>query len=416
MRMAIAALLVAGAGLAAFTATSVDGQTVAPYIVVFQDGVDAGAKTAELERSHGFRADHRYSSSVAGFAAKLASRQRDAIARDAAVASVHEDRPVRLPPTSRTTRAASLATGVRRIGGGARAAAGVAVAVLDTGVDLSHPALSALAGTNCTGGPNRRASAVSDGHGHGTHVAGTIAGTNGIGVAPGTTIYAVKVLDDQGRGSTSALICGIEWVTTNAVRLGIKVANLSLGMPGSPDSDCGRPSHDVLHKALCRSIEAGVVYVVAAGNDATDIAGDVPSGYPEVLAVTAMSDTDGAPGARGGNATCIRSERDDAFASFSNYAGSSAGAAHLVAAPGVCIRSSWPGGGYRTISGTSMAAPHVAATVALCVAAGRCRGSARQIIAQVRADAAAHGGGFAGDERAPVARRHYGELVWAGGY
>ena len=414
--MLIAALIVAGAGIAALTATSVDGQTVAPYIVVFQDGVDPGAKTAELERSHGFRADHRYSSSVAGFAAKVAPRQRDAIARDAAVASVHEDKPVRLAPTSRTARASSLATGVRRIGGGAKAAAGVAIAVLDTGVDLTHPDLTALVGTNCTGGANRRASAVSDGHGHGTHVAGTIAGKNGIGVAPGTTIYAVKVLDDRGRGSTSQLVCGIEWVTANTARLGIKVASLSLGMPGSPDSDCGRSSRDVLHKAICRSIDAGVVYVVAAGNDATDIAGDVPSGYPEVLAVTAMSDTDGAPGARGVNAICVPSERDDTFASFSNYAGDSAGAGHLVAAPGVCIRSSWPGGGYRTISGTSMAAPHVAATVALCIAGGRCHGTAHQVIAQVRADAAAHGDGFAGDERSRVARRHYGDLVWAGGY
>ena len=292
----------------------------------------------------------------------------------------------------------------------------MAVAVLDTGIDLTHPDLNALAGPNCTGGAHRRASAVSDGHGHGTHVSGTIAGKNGIGVAPGTTVYAVKVLDEQGRGSTSALICGIDWVTANASKLSIRVANLSLGMPGTPDSDCGRSSHDVLHKALCRSIDAGVVYVVAAGNDAADIAGDVPSGYPEVLAVTAMSDTDGAAGGRGPNATCGQNERDDAFASFSNYAGSAADAGHIVAGPGVCIRSSWPGGGSRTISGTSMASPHVAATVALCIAAGRCRGTARTIIAQIRSDAAAHGDGFSGDQRSPIARRHYGDLVWAGGY
>ena len=416
MRILIVALVLGIGTTIALSASAADGQAIAPYVVVLQDGTDVAAKVSELERIHGFKADHRYTSSVAGFAARLAGRQRTAIARDPAVASIHDDKAVRLAPPSRSSVASPLATGVKRIGGGTRGAAGVAVAVLDTGIDLTHPDLNALAGTNCTGGANRRTSAVSDGHGHGTHVSGTIAGKNGIGVAPGTTVYAVKVLDDQGRGSTSALICGIDWVTANASKLGIRVANLSLGMPGTPDSDCGRSSHDVLHKALCRSIDAGVVYVVAAGNDAADIAGDVPSGYPEVLAVTAMSDTDGAPGGRGANATCGQNERDDAFASFSNYAGTAADAGHLVAGPGVCIRSSWPGGGSRTMSGTSMASPHVAATVALCISAGRCRGNARSIITQIRSDAAAHGDGFSGDERSPVARRHYGDLVWAGGY
>jgi len=416
VRIVIVALVLGIAATIALHSSAADGQAIGPYVVVLQDGTDVAAKVSELERIHGFKADHRYSSSVAGFAARLAGRQRTAIARDPAVASIHDDKAVRLALPSRSSRASPLATGVKRIGGGTKGAAGVAVAVLDTGIDLTHPDLNALAGTNCTGGANRRTSAVSDGHGHGTHVSGTIAGKNGIGVAPGTTVYAVKVLDDQGRGSTSALICGIDWVTANGTKLGIRVANLSLGMPGTPDSDCGRSSHDVLHKALCRSIDAGVVYVVAAGNDAADIAGDVPSGYPEVLAVTAMSDTDGASGGRGPNATCGQNERDDAFATFSNYAGSAADAGHIVAGPGVCIRSSWPGGSYRTISGTSMASPHVAATVALCISSGRCRGTARSIIAQVRSDAAAHGDGFSGDEHGAIARRHYGDLVWAGGY
>ena len=405
-----------GAVFALLGGTSAEGQGTAAYVIEFKDGTDASAKTLELEKSLGFRADHRYSASVLGFAAKLAARQRDAVSRDPQVVLVHADKPVRLALPARSAKALSLATGVKRIGGGTKAAAGVAVAVLDTGVDLTHPDLVALAGTNCVGGANRRPTAVSDGQGHGTHVSGTIGGRGGIGVAPGTTLYAVKVLDDQGRGSTSQLICGIDWVTANAARLGIRVASLSLGMPGAADGDCGRSSHDVLHKAICRSVDGGVVYVVAAGNDATDIAGDIPSGYPEVLAVTAMSDTDGAPGARGGSATCLASERDDVAASFSNYAGDPAGAAHLIAAPGVCIRSSWPGGGYRTISGTSMAAPHVAATVALCIASGRCRGAPATIIRQVRADAAAHGDHFTGDERSLIAGRHFGELAWAGSY
>jgi subtilisin len=404
------------AGIALFQTQRADADLIAPYVVVLRDGIEPVAKTAELARTHGFVADHTYAASINGFAARLAGRQRDAIARDPAVASIHEDKAVRLSPPGRTTRSSAIATGVRRIGGGTKAAAGVAVAVLDTGVDLTHPDLTALAGTNCTGGANRRKTAVTDGHGHGTHVAGTIGGKGGIGVAPGTVVYAVKVLDDAGRGSTSQLICGIDWVTANAAKLGIRVASLSLGMPGEPDTDCGRTSRDVLHKAICASVAAGVVYVVAAGNDASDIAHDVPAGYPEVLAVAAMSDTDGAPGGRGGTATCGQPERDDSFASFSNYAGDAAGDAHLIAAPGVCIRSAWPGGGYHTISGTSMAAPHVSAAVALCIASGRCAGSPAAIIRQVRADAASHGGGFAGDDKAPSASRRYGDLVWAGGY
>jgi subtilisin family serine protease len=226
----------------------------------------------------------------------------------------------------------------------------------------------------------------------------------------------VKVLDDQGRGSTSQLICGIDWVTANAKRLGIRVASLSLGMTGMPDTDCGRSSRDVLHKAICRSTAAGVIYTVAAGNDAVGIDQTVPAGYPEVLAVSAMVDTDGASGGKGAASSCGLRERDDTFASFSNFATARADAAHLIAAPGVCVTSSWPSGGRRTISGTSMAAPHVAATVALCVASGRCAGAPAATIAQVRSDAAAHGPGFAGDERSPVAGRHYGDLVWAGAY
>lgn len=418
MRRFVAGAVVVGlavTGAVVSGATSASAQVVAPYVVVFTDAVDPAAKTAALERAHGFRADHRYSASLSGFAAKLAPRQRDAIGHDPDVASVHEDRTARLP-AARASRATALATGVQRIGGGTKAATGVAVAVLDTGIDLAHPDLNAAVGTNCTGGPTRRATAVRDGHGHGTHVAGTIAGRSGTGVAPGTTVYAVKVLDDEGRGSTSQLICGIEWVTANAKRLGIRVANLSLGMPGTPDPDCGRSSKDVLHRALCVSIAAGVVYVVAAGNDATDVAGDVPSGYADVLAVTAMADSDGAPGGRGPATSCGQRERDDSPASFSNYASRATDAAHLIAAPGVCVRSSWTGGGYRTISGTSMAAPHVSGAVALCIASGRCAGTPAAIIRQVRADAGVHGAGFSGDDRAPRNGRRYGDLVWAGDY
>ena len=395
------------------------GQPTAPYIVVFADGIDADGATTALERANGFRAEHRYSVALGGFAARLAPRQRDAIARDPVVASVHDDRQVALPRPGRSAVASgSLASGVRRIGGGTKAAS-VAIAVIDTGIDLTHPDLHAVGGTNCVGGASRRASAVTDGNGHGTHVAGTISGRAGIGVAPGTTVYAVKVMDDAGRGTTSQVICGIEWVTANAARLGIRVANLSLGMPGASDSDCGRSTRDVLHRAICRSVAAGIVYVVAAGNDGDDLGRSVPAAYPEVLTVTAIADSDGLPGGRGATTSCATRERDDSAASFSNWASGASAVAHVVAAPGTCIRSSWPGKAYRVLSGTSMAAPHVTATVALCITAGRCSGSAQEIVRRVVDDAHAHATsayGFAGDERSSPAKEHYGDLVWAGAY
>lgn len=382
----------------------------APYVVLFADDVDALAKTADLERRAGFRADHHYVTVLSGFAARLSARQRKLVAADAAVVAVHEDRAVRLVDTGAPTRVAP-STGVRRVGGGTRAS-NVAVAVLDTGVDARHPDLDVASGVNCSGGATRRTAATGDENGHGTHVAGTIGGKGGTGVAPGTRIYAVKVLGADGGGSASSVICGIDWVTTHASRLGIKVASLSLGSPGVDDGDCGRRTGDPMHRAVCRSVAAGITYVVAAGNSTADLAGFVPASYAEVLAVTAMSDTDGEGGGRGKPAACGPSEGDDRAASFSNFATTEAEASHVIAAPGVCIRSTWPNRRYAVRSGTSMAAPHVSAAVALCISSGRCRGEPREVMKLVRADAAAHGSGANGFA-APAGRR-YGDLVWAG--
>ena len=91
-------------------------------------------------------------------------------------------------------------------------------------------------------------------------------------------IYSVRVLNNQGSGSWSSVICGIDWVTANASRLNIKVANMSLGGGGSDDGNCGNSNADALHKAICRSVAAGVTYVVAAGNDNANLAGFVAGG------------------------------------------------------------------------------------------------------------------------------------------
>jgi subtilisin family serine protease len=233
----------------------------------------------------------------------------------------------------------------------------VDVAVIDTGIDLTHPDLNVYtAGAkNCSTGTS-----AGDGNGHGTHVSGTIGALdNGIGVvgmAPGARVWPVRVLNNQGSGTFSAIVCGIDYVTAHASQ--IEVASMSLGGGGSDDHNCGNTNGDAMHKAICSSVAAGVTYVVAAGNETDDAANHVPAAYDEVITVSALADFNGVPG--GGAAPTCRTDVDDTFADFSNY-----GADVDIIAPGVCILSTWKGGGYNTISGTSMATPHVSGAAAL---------------------------------------------------
>ena len=392
-------------------------------IVVFEARTDraAATETAEREDALGFDAEHRFRRALRGFSADLTPEQADALRADPEVAAVVPNRRVHALAATPAAPGETVPPGVRRIGAATattvRQAADGAVAVIDTGIDLDHPDLNAQAGKNCVDA----AGSADDDNGHGTHVAGTIGARNQgngvVGVAPGTKVLAVKVLDANGEGYLADVICGIEWVTANAAAHGIKALNLSLGGPGDPITTCGDPN-DPLHGAVCAAAAAGVTPVAAAGNDAYDFdypaEPDLPGAYPEVLAVSAMEDTDGLAGGTG--AACDTG--DDRYASFSNFAATAAGAAHLVAAPGVCIRSTWPGGGTRVSSGTSMAAPHVAALVALCHGEagtpGPCAGlTPPEVIAKLRADAATRtGGGFAGDLASQISGRIYGPLAW----
>jgi hypothetical protein len=324
-------------------------------------------ETRERAAKLGIDVEHRFSRTLRGFAADLTPAQTAALERDPEVAAIVPDRPVRKLAAVPAQAGTRIPPGVRRVtraaAGEVRQKASHSVAVLDTGVDLEHPDLDVVAGTNCTG-----AGAPDDTDGHGTHVAGTIGakddGVGVAGVAPGTRLVAVKVLDDTGAGTTSSVICGIEWVLANRTQYDIRVANLSLGGEGRASS-C---KSNVEHAAYCALASAGVVPVVAAGNFARDFADskpDTPAAYPEVLTVAATTDTDGLPGGLGAAGRCPNGV-DDTPASFSNFATTAAAARHLIAAPGDCIRSTLPGARYGTLSGTSMATPHVAALVALC--------------------------------------------------
>ncbi|MEK6208106.1 MAG: S8 family serine peptidase, partial [Chloroflexota bacterium] len=422
---ALAALLVSVAVPSGFVAAADEPKT---YIVVFRPGVASNAKTDDVERRIGFASDFRYTSALHGFAARLNSVQLARLRADPDVAFISADRVLRAIGSVPIIAGDSVPPGIQRVGAATattvREASTANVAVIDSGVDLNHPDLNAVNGKNCIGSGNAR-----DDNGHGTHVAGTIGAKNNgsgvTGVAPGTKIYAVKVINAQGSGTDAQVICGIDWVTANAAALGIKVANMSLGGPGADDGNCGNSIGDALHRAICNSVAAGVTYVVAAGNSGEDFAADVPANYNEVLTVTAMADFNGLPGG-GGSASCADGyfEEDDAAAGFSNFTtDGSLDAAHTIAAPGVCVRSTWPSNRYQTISGTSMASPHMAGVVALCFGekgvAGPCTGlPPAQVIAKMRTNAAQHAfadpaSGFVGDPDNPVGA-YYGYLAWAG--
>jgi subtilisin family serine protease len=202
------------------------------------------------------------------------------------------------------------------------------VAVLDTGIDPRHPDLDVRGGYDCTS-PNR--AAWGDGNGHGTHVA-----------------------DAAGRTQESWVICGLDWSAKHAADEGIVAAKLSLGGYRSAD-DPHACASSALHAAVCGAA-ARLTLVAAAGNEAADATDYWPGKYDQVTTVTALADTDGCAGSFGPSAA---SGADDTLASLSNF-----GPAVDVAAPGVEIRSTWPGGGFRVLSGTSMAAPHVTRAIA----------------------------------------------------
>lgn len=361
---ALSALALGGTALAASPASSASSPAAGSgYIVVLED--DAAARVVALAHADrfGFELGHVYSSALQGYSTTTTSTVASVIAALPGVESVQKDTPV-------ATTAQATPAGIDRSDAdlsptaaidGSDQRVDVDVAVIDTGVDLTHPDLNVFrAGAkNCT----LLALNANDDQGHGSHVAGTIGavdnGSGVVGMAPGARIWPVKVLNALGTGMNSDVICGIDYVTSRSAD--IEVVNMSLGGSGTDDGNCGNTDSDAMHRAICAAVDSGLTFVVAAGNDSADASTFTPAAYDEVITVSALADFNGAPG--GGAAPTCRADEDDSFASFSNF-----GADVDIIAPGVCIDSTSMNGGYATLSGTSMAAPHVAGGAALIAA------------------------------------------------
>jgi subtilisin family serine protease len=227
----------------------------------------------------------------------------------------------------------------------------VDIAVLDTGVSLTHPDLNVYRDVTFINGTITG----NDDNGHGSHVAGIAAAKDNdigiVGISPGARIWAIKVCDTAGECKITNQIKGIEYAIEHADE--IDVLNISIENPNSP----------ALNNIINAAVKAGITVVVSAGNYGKDASMTTPANNPNVLTVSAIADSDGVCGAagpdltiEGDNSTII----DDSFAYFSNF-----GPVVKIAAPGVNILSTYNGTGYAVDSGTSMAAPYVSGAAAI---------------------------------------------------
>lgn len=313
-----------------------EGAIPGRYIVVFDEGKvrDPTAVAREHAQRHGAEVLYTYQYAIEGYAARLPEGRLDEVRADGRVAYVEPDQTM-------YAEAQTLPWGIDKIdadvsstkaGNGSGAVSGVNAYVIDTGI-YRHTDLYRVKHVNFVGDGRN-----TDCHGHGTHVAGTVAAKDNtsavVGVAPGAPLTGVKVLGCDGSGATSGVIKGVDWVTANARKPAI--ANMSLGGGLS----------QALDDALRRSAAGGVFYSIAAGNAGADACLHSPA--------RAGAGTDN------GIATVAATTGSDGETSWSNY-----GPCVDVWAPGEMILSTKKGGGTTTMSGTSMAAPHVGGGAAL---------------------------------------------------
>lgn len=280
-----------------------------------------------------------YSSSIYGFTAELDAGTLARLQKDPNVDYIEQDRLVTFAPPPHAggggggeSPAEETPYGILRVNGGATYAGSNVAWIIDSGIDLDHEDLKVNAGLGFNAFTSGRdGKSLDDGNGHGTHVAGTVAAIDNevgvIGVAAGATVVPVKVLDSRGSGSYSGVIAGVDHVGANGSPG--DVANMSLGGPVS----------QALDDAVKAAASNGIWFSLAAGNDGDDANNYSPARVngPNIVTISAM-------------------DIDDNFASWSNWANPPVD----FCSPGVSIKSTWKDGGYNTISGTSMAAPHAA--------------------------------------------------------
>ncbi|MBA3250503.1 MAG: S8 family peptidase [Geodermatophilaceae bacterium] len=314
------------------------------YIVVLKDtsglrseGVPAAAR--RLTERNGGSIQFVYETALRGFATTMSESNARRLAADASVDYVQQNQTL----TATATQPNPSSWGLDRIDQRnlplnnsytyPSTASAVHAYVIDTGVRFTHSTFGGRATSGIDTIDNDMD--ANDCHGHGTHVAGTIGGTE-YGVAKGVQIVGVRVLNCAGSGTTAQVVGGIDWVTANAIKPA--VANMSLG--GGPDP--------ALDNATTNSIASGITYAVAAGNGNIFGVGQPACNYSPARVPTAV--------------TVGATDITDRRASFSNY-----GTCVDIFAPGVNITSAWNGSDNdtETISGTSMAAPHVAGAAAM---------------------------------------------------
>jgi subtilisin family serine protease len=304
------------------------------YLVMLKDKAAIPATAGALTSRHGGAVRAVWQHAAHGFAASMTADQAARVAADPRVAFVQQDSVV----SALDTQSPAPSWGLDRVDQRNRPLDGsftypattpaVSVYVIDTGVRLSHVN---FLGRPVVWGANTIDANNSDCGGHGTHVAGTAAG-GFHGVAKNVRLVAVKVLGCTGSGTSASVVGGVDWVTANAVRPA--VANMSLGARG------GDPAIDA---AVRGSIQAGISYVVSAGNDNADACATSPARVGEAVTVAATDINDNRSG-------------------FSNF-----GPCVDIFAPGTGIVSGWHTGDLatNTLDGTSMAAPHVTGAVAM---------------------------------------------------
>ncbi|MDQ3080039.1 MAG: S8 family serine peptidase [Pseudomonadota bacterium] len=312
------------------------------FICSFDNTVVRGSARAEAQRAAapgGGVLLHVYSNSIRGFAVRMPAEPdpRSQVAKlrgaNSKITRCERDQIMQISPQGKPGGGGGSAAqvtdwGVARVGGPGPLVSGRTAWVIDTGIDLDHPDLNVDVARSKS---FIRDLSPDDGNGHGSHVAGTIAARNNaigvVGVAPGATLVAVRVLDRRGSGTNSGVIAGVDYVAD--VGAAGDVANMSLGGGVSA----------LLDEAVVRAASTGIRFVLAAGNESDNANNHSPAR------------------AEGANVYTVSSfAKGDLWSSFSNFGNPPVD----YAEPGSSIYSTYMNGGYATLSGTSMAAPHLA--------------------------------------------------------